>query len=131
MFKKGDLAAPIIMWMAVLSVVLIILPWFIENIRPLSGEAQQIEFDVRQITSFVDTACGSSEYRASYNPRVNSGQIRFNETSVCIDAFERTTCGELSCNVSEVINVSLEEIIEIRFNKTQTELLIEFEEFET
>lgn len=118
------------MWMAVLSVVLIILPWFVENIRPLSGEAQQIEYDVRQIVRFADTACGSSVYRASYNPRVNSGVISFNESRFCIEAFDRTNCGDLSCNVSEFANASLDEIIEIRFNKTESSFTIGFEEFE-
>lgn len=127
--KKGDLAAPIIMWMAVLSVSFIILPWFVENIRPLSGEAQQVEFDVRQVTSYVDTACGSSKYVAGYNPRVNEGFIRFNSSGFCIEAYDRTSCGDLSCGVLEPVNASLDEIIEIRFNKTSEGLRIGFEEF--
>ena len=127
--KKGDLAAPIIMWIAVFSVALIIIPWFVENVRPQAGEAQQIEFDIRQITSIVDIACNSASYTGAYNPRVNRGVVSFNESTACVQAFDRTNCAQLTCAVYENVSVALEDIIELRFNMSNEELRVGYEEF--
>ena len=127
--KKGDLASPIVMWMAVLSVALIVIPWFADNIRPLSGEAQIIESDIRAMQDYVNNACNSLEYSSTYNPETNEGYLLINGSEMCIEAYQRTTCGELACSPTSSYNISLADIITVDILMNES-LACEVEEFE-
>lgn len=127
--KKGDLATPIIMWLAVLAVVIIVISWYVANIRPLNAEASVIEYDLRQLFIFVDNACASRFYEAKYNPRMNYGKIEFNQSEVCIITDDLNSCIFLTCNVSDYSNFNLSDIINLIITKSNGVLNVTAEDF--
>ena len=76
--RRGDIATPIIMWIAVFAVSLIVFSWYATTIRPLHGESNVIEYDLRQLSQYASNACNSRSYEARYNPRMNYGEITIN-----------------------------------------------------
>lgn len=129
MKKKGDLASPIIMWLAVLAVVIIVISWYVANVRPLNAEASVIEYDLRQLFLYVDNACTSRHYEAKYNPRMNYGEIDFNDSEVCIKTKDLNSCISLTCNVSDYSKFNLSDIINLIITKSNGVLNVTAEDY--
>jgi len=129
LFRKGDLASPVIMWIAVLSVALIVVSWYVTSIRPLHGESSVIEYDLRQLFVYVDNACNSASYSASYNPRMNYGVVEFNKSRVCISTESLSSCMDLTCPVEDFVRADLDEIVNLRVVRQDGVLTIGVEEF--
>jgi hypothetical protein len=129
MKKKGDLASPIIMWLAILAVVIIVISWYVTSIRPLNAEASVIEYDLRQLFIYVDNACNSRFYEAKYNPRMNYGQIEFNQSSACIITDDLNSCIYLTCNFSAYSYFNLSDIINLIITKSDGVLNVTAEDY--
>ena len=129
MKKKGDLATPIIMWLAILAVVIIVISWYVTSIRPLNAEASVIEYDLRQVFIYVDNACGSRFYEAKYNPRMNYGKIEFNQSNACIITDDLNSCISLTCNFSDYSYFNLSDIINLIITKSNGILNVTAEDY--
>ena len=127
--KKGDIGSTIIMWLAILSVAIIVSSWFVTTIRPLRGESKIIDFDMNQVITKVENACTSFEFQTKYNPRMNFGEIEFNQTQLCITTQDIKDCRELPCEVTEYTSFNLATISNIIIIKNQEGIKIEKEDF--
>src|SRR5690606_7139062 len=123
MNKKADLASPIIMWFTILILVIILATWYASNIRPLSGEDSLVHFDLRQIFIKIDLACNSNYFESAYNPRLEFGNLTFNQIHSCISTENINLCYDLSCEVISAF-FDLAKIIDLKFLKENSEITI-------
>ncbi len=123
--KKGDLGSTIIMWLAVISVAIVVSSWFASNIDPLQAESKIVEHDLTQMFNRVERACSSSFYSSNYIPQLTKGSVNFNETLLCINTTLVNKCRILACEISESFSANFSDIMHLSFSKDDDGLVVE------
>ena len=108
--KKGDIASPVFMWMAIFLVMIISGLWFVRKIRPLENVSQTVNYDLEQIKMSASYACSSDSYQKKYNPRTERGELVVNETGACINVTGIKYCTNFFCRLNNTLTEDLANI---------------------
>jgi hypothetical protein len=125
--RKAEVGTEIIMWIAIVTIVVMVSTWYISNLRPLKGQAETAEFDMEQIRKAMNNACHSDNYSKNYNPRTEVGKINLTDGEVCIKSGDVYLCENFYCSTDTIEdneNISLEDITYMKFRKENTTIMI-------
>jgi len=83
---KADTVSTIVLWFGSLLAVLICGIWLVKNFNPQHLTLQNIDNELTNLQTSLNSACRSSKYWENYYPKTNTGNLIINDLQVCIDS---------------------------------------------
>ncbi len=86
MFKRGDSATNITMFITTMIAVFIGLVWVVKHNYPFSRELEQIDQELIKLQIEFGAACNSPYYESKINPAVEYGLLTIRDSEICINS---------------------------------------------